>query len=205
SRRGRSTAGTSHCCASTSIRSSSSTSSSLPWSAASEPSTRARRASGWRGRNASASSESSATASVPVPRVAEIGGRLARAWSRRREAGRLAGPKLPTMAPPTSQTHRIVHPILLAGDWRASSGGEAFSATNPRTRRALEERYPVSGWDDLDAALAAAHAAAAPMRAVPGERIAAFLDGYAAGIEARAEAIVAVASQETALAASPRL
>src|SRR5690606_34541069 len=52
---------------------------------------------------------------------------------------------------------------------------------------------------------AAAHAAAAPMRAVPGERIAAFLDGYAAGIEARAEAIVAVASQETALAASPRL
>src|SRR5690606_7014465 len=37
------------------------------------------------------------------------------------------------------------------------------------------------------------------------ERIAAFLDGYAAGIEAEAEALVALAHAETGLPASPRL
>lgn len=98
-----------------------------------------------------------------------------------------------------------IHPILIAGSWRASRSGESFTATNPRTRAALADRYPVSGWADLDAALFAADAAAPAMRDLPGERIGAFLDAYAAGIEQRAEALVAAAHEETALPVAPRL
>jgi NADP-dependent aldehyde dehydrogenase len=43
------------------------------------------------------------------------------------------------------------------------------------------------------------------MRDLPGERIAAFLEAYAANIEQRAEALVAAAHGETALPATPRL
>src|SRR5687768_9927973 len=98
-----------------------------------------------------------------------------------------------------------VHPILIAGAWRTSRSGESFSATNPRTRQPLADRYPVSGREDLDAALAAADAAATVLRDTPGERIAAFLETYAAGIEARSDALVLAAHEETALPAAPRL
>jgi NADP-dependent aldehyde dehydrogenase len=97
------------------------------------------------------------------------------------------------------------HPVLIGGAWRAARGSESFTATNPKTRQSLDDRYPVSGWDDLDAALAAADSAAPALRDLPGERIAAFLDAYAAGIETRAEALVAAAHEETGLPAAPRL
>ena len=98
-----------------------------------------------------------------------------------------------------------VHPVLIDGAWRASISDGAFQATNPRTREVLPERYPVSGWGDLDAALSAASAAAGEMRAMSGEKIAEFLEGYASGIEKDSGRLVAAAVLETGLPAAPRL
>jgi NADP-dependent aldehyde dehydrogenase len=98
-----------------------------------------------------------------------------------------------------------LRPILIAGQWRASHATESFCATNPRTRQALDDRYPVSGWRDIEAALASADDAARALRDLPGQRIAEFLEAHAAAIESRAEELVAAAHQETALPASPRL
>ncbi len=98
-----------------------------------------------------------------------------------------------------------VQPVLIDGAWRASVSDGVFQATNPRTREVLPERYPVSGWGDLDAALEAANGAAVAMRAMSGEWIAAFLEGYAGGIENDSGRLVAAAVLETGLAAAPRL
>ena len=95
--------------------------------------------------------------------------------------------------------------VLIDGGWRASISDGVFQAVNPRTREVLPERYPVSGWGDLDAALSAASGAAGEMRAMEGEKIAAFLEGYAAGIDGDSARLVAAAVLETGLAAAPRL
>ena len=99
------------------------------------------------------------------------------------------------------------HPVLIAGAWRPSLSSGTFTATNPRTRQKLPDSYPVSGWQDIDAALASADAAAREIRAMPdpGVRIAAFLEAHADAIEARADALCQAAHEETALALSPRL
>ncbi len=98
-------------------------------------------------------------------------------------------------------------PILIAGTWRPAQGAQTIQAANPRTREPLPDRYPVSEWPDLDAALTAAASAATALRALPdvGERIATFLERYATGIEAAAEPLVAAAAAETGLAPAPRL
>lgn len=95
--------------------------------------------------------------------------------------------------------------MLIGGGWRPSRCAGDFRATNPTTRRELDDVYPVSDWGDVELALAAAHAAARELREMPGERIAAFLEAHAAAIEARADAVVAAAHEETALPVSPRL
>lgn len=99
------------------------------------------------------------------------------------------------------------HPALLAGEWRASAGSETFTATNPQDARSLGEAYPVSTWADCEVALRAADEAAAALRVMPDadERLASFLDAYAAAIEGRAEVLAAAASLETALPVAPRL
>jgi 2,5-dioxopentanoate dehydrogenase len=99
------------------------------------------------------------------------------------------------------------NPILIAGRWRPAKATGTFQATNPRTKELLSDVYPVSGWDDIEAALAAAGKAAEELRALPdaGVRMASFLEAYASGIESRAEQIVAAAHAETALPVSPRL
>jgi 2,5-dioxopentanoate dehydrogenase len=63
----------------------------------------------------------------------------------------------------------------------------------------------VSGGSDVDRALDAAVAAAEQLAALPPARIAAFLEGYAARLEARGAALVAAAHAETGLHRSPRL
>jgi NADP-dependent aldehyde dehydrogenase len=63
----------------------------------------------------------------------------------------------------------------------------------------------VSGWEDCERALDAAALAAIAMEQVSGEQLGAFLDGYAAAIEANAEALVEMAHRETGLAKLPRL
>jgi 2,5-dioxopentanoate dehydrogenase len=97
------------------------------------------------------------------------------------------------------------HPVLIAGQWRPAKATGTFRAENPATGEALPDEYPVSGWEDVDAALTAASAAMPEMRATPPERLAQFLTRFAERIEARAEEIVTEAHHETGLARAPRL
>lgn len=96
-------------------------------------------------------------------------------------------------------------PILLNGRWQSSSATETFRAFNPAAKQPLPDDYPVSPWPEVDAALQAASQAAATLRGWPGSRFADFLDDYAARIESRADDIVGLAHQETALPIEPRL
>jgi NADP-dependent aldehyde dehydrogenase len=96
-------------------------------------------------------------------------------------------------------------PVLIAGRWRTAHASGTFRSENPATREPLPEEYPVSSWQDCDEALAAAASAAEQMRSLAGDRIAAFLDSFAARIEARKDEIVRMASLETGYPISPRL
>ena len=49
-----------------------------------------------------------------------------------------------------------MEPVLIDGQWRAARAGGSFRAFNPATKGPLPPEYPVSAWDDCDAALAAA-------------------------------------------------
>jgi NADP-dependent aldehyde dehydrogenase len=99
----------------------------------------------------------------------------------------------------------MAQPVLIAGEWRSASHTETFQAWAPATGKLLGEPYPVSTWEDCEAALEAAAEAAAALQNLPGDEVARFLEAYAQRIEASAEELVEVAHQETALAASPRL
>jgi 2,5-dioxopentanoate dehydrogenase len=102
--------------------------------------------------------------------------------------------------------------ILIAGQWRQAKASSTFRAEDPATRKPLDE-FPVSTWEDCDEALRAADAAFhqrwvnedSPEKRHDVSAFAAFLDDYAARIEARKSEIVERASLETALPASPRL
>jgi alpha-ketoglutaric semialdehyde dehydrogenase len=95
--------------------------------------------------------------------------------------------------------------VLIGGTWREAEASGVFYSSNPATGERLDTAFPISMWSDCDAALSAAAAAAEQMRELPAESLALFLESYAAGIEAAADAIVASAAQETGLAVSPRL
>jgi len=99
----------------------------------------------------------------------------------------------------------VIHPVLIAGEWRKAQSRRSFSSENPALGEELPGEYPISDWADCDAALAAATAAAAVLRASPPDQIAAFLDAYAGRIEARKAELVDVAHAETGLPKAPRL
>jgi len=103
------------------------------------------------------------------------------------------------------ETSMVAAQILIDGKWRAADAEGIFHAENPAKGEALSLAFPISRWSDCDAALTAATKAAAELRTVEPAKIAAFLDTYAANIEAAADSIVAAAAEETALPASPRL
>ncbi|HVJ86490.1 MAG TPA: aldehyde dehydrogenase (NADP(+)) [Caulifigura sp.] len=98
-----------------------------------------------------------------------------------------------------------IHPVLLSGQWKPSVGRDTFTATNPATRAALPDVYPVSPWSEIEEALVAADRAFQAVRQWPGERFARFLEAYADRIEARAADLIAAAHLETALPVEPRL
>jgi NADP-dependent aldehyde dehydrogenase len=98
-----------------------------------------------------------------------------------------------------------VFEVLLGGTWRRANAVGTFRAENPGTGEALPGEYPVSGWEDCDLALDAAARAAVAMEKVSGETLGDFLEAYASGIEARAEALVEMAHLDTGLAKQPRL
>ena len=95
--------------------------------------------------------------------------------------------------------------ILIDGKWRAADAEGTFHAENPAKGEALPIAFPISRWSDCDLALTAATKAAAELRSIEPAKIAAFLEAYAANIEAAADAIVAAAAEETALPVTPRL
>lgn len=98
-----------------------------------------------------------------------------------------------------------IQPILIAGQWRAAHATGAFRAENPALGQALPDEYPISGWADCDAALTAAAETAKILRATAPEKIAAFLNRFAEGIEKRATELVELAHAESGLAKTPRL
>lgn len=100
-----------------------------------------------------------------------------------------------------------LQPILLDGRWvAATSPAGSFRASDPSRKLEVDTHdFPVSGWEDIDAMLDAGQRAAAQMAQLPGSRIADFLEAYAAGIEARAEALIEAAHRETGLPVEPRL
>ena len=99
-----------------------------------------------------------------------------------------------------------LHPILVAGAWRAAENPSAtITAASPATGETLPGTYPISSQADVDAALAAASEAAPALRATDPETIAAFLERYADGLEANREALVAAASASSGFPAEPRL
>lgn len=96
--------------------------------------------------------------------------------------------------------------ILIDGQWRDSQDSSGtFTAVNPATGEALGETYPVSGASDVEAALAAGYRAAQELRSTSPDTIADFLEAYADAIEARSDALVEMAHNETGLPAAPRL
>ncbi len=95
--------------------------------------------------------------------------------------------------------------VLINGQWRPSDAAGEFQSTNPTTKTPLSAEYPISSWNDCDAALTAASEAAAALAQLPGQRIAEFLERYAERIEDRSADLVDMAHQETALPTSPRL
>jgi NADP-dependent aldehyde dehydrogenase len=98
-----------------------------------------------------------------------------------------------------------VQPVLIGDQWRAADSAGTFRSTNPATKEPLEREFPVSRWSDCEAALSAAATAFQTLRTLPGERLAEFMERYAARIESRKEEIVAIAHAETAYPISPRL
>ncbi len=95
----------------------------------------------------------------------------------------------------------MIRPVLIAGQWKPARATGNFQADDPSTGQPLPDSYPISSWEDCDEALNAATV----LHDLPAERLAQFLNRYAARIEERAAEIVDLAHQETALPKSPRL
>ena len=57
-----------------------------------------------------------------------------------------------------------VRPVLVAGQWRDADYQETFQATDPNKNEKLAPEFPVSTWEDCDAALDAAVEAAKELR-----------------------------------------
>jgi alpha-ketoglutaric semialdehyde dehydrogenase len=98
-----------------------------------------------------------------------------------------------------------IQPILVNGKWQPSDVHETFRAEDPAQCAPLPDEYPISPWRECEAVLDAARRAFEELRSIPPREIARFLDAYAALIEERADAICAMAHQETALPIKPRL
>lgn len=98
-----------------------------------------------------------------------------------------------------------VRQVLVDGEWRRSASLGSFRAIDPSTGEALPDEYPISGFEDVEAALRAAAAVIDELPAPDPNRLAGFLEGYASVLEARRDEAVALAHLETALPEEPRL
>ena len=83
-----------------------------------------------------------------------------------------------------STAEKSIRPVLIAGEWRQAKYEHTFKASNPNKNELLPVEFPVSQWEDCDAALEAASQAARELRQLPASKIADFLECYADRIEA---------------------
>ena len=95
-------------------------------------------------------------------------------------------------------------PVLIDGQWRPATAASTFDVYDPQAATPTGETYPLSTQAEVEAALTAGRAAAAEMSERP-DVVPEFLDSFAARIETRRDAIVAMAHRETGLPVSPRL
>jgi 2,5-dioxopentanoate dehydrogenase len=98
-----------------------------------------------------------------------------------------------------------LQPILVAGSWRVSQAEGSFQAFDPTAGCSLEACYPISGWADCELAVESAWEAFTQLRETSPDRIAEFLEGYAAAIEQAAQELCQLAHRETGLPLRPRL
>jgi NADP-dependent aldehyde dehydrogenase len=99
-----------------------------------------------------------------------------------------------------------IQPVLIDGVWqKARFPVGSFKATNPATKEPLKEIYPTSSFADIESALQASRRASSELRSIRPEAIADFLESYANKIEKHREALIQIASLETALPEEPRL
>ena len=57
-----------------------------------------------------------------------------------------------------------MQPVLIDGTWRAADASGRFQASNPATAEKLPDIYPISSWNDCEAALESASRACHPSR-----------------------------------------
>ena len=105
----------------------------------------------------------------------------------------------------TQENAQALNKVLVAGEWRDANAEGSFQAFNPTSGEKLADAYPVSSWQDCDAALTAAVEAFVSMQSLSREVIADFIEKYAARIEANSQVLVDMANLETGLAKTPRL
>lgn len=95
--------------------------------------------------------------------------------------------------------------VLIAGQWQASAASQTFQSINPATGEPLPFQFPVSNWADCDRVLQAAVEAGEQLRQLPAEKLASFLEAFAAQLEANSDALCELAHRESALPVKPRL
>jgi len=98
-----------------------------------------------------------------------------------------------------------LHQVLIDGCWRDAEATGSFRACNPQAGEELRDRFPVSAWSDVEAAVDAGRRAAAEMGRLPDSAVALFLEAFARRLDHRTADIAHTASLETALPVSPRL
>ncbi len=99
-----------------------------------------------------------------------------------------------------------LQPILIDGQWQQAQKPDGqFQAFNPQTGQTLDETFPISNASEIEVMLVAARRAMEEIGDTSAEKLANFLETYAANIEARADELTASAHQETGLPIETRL
>jgi alpha-ketoglutaric semialdehyde dehydrogenase len=95
--------------------------------------------------------------------------------------------------------------ILLGGEWRESTGVDAFQSVSPITGQTQPQSFPISNWEDCEQMLNCGIKAYQQLRHLASQPIAHFLEDFADRIERNGERIVKQANIESGLPISPRL
>jgi len=98
-----------------------------------------------------------------------------------------------------------MQPVLIDGVWREARSVGSFQAVDPSTGSPLPGLFPISSFEDVEAALGAGRRACKDLAQASPDDIASFLERFAESIQNRADELVEIAHRETALPIAPRL